>query len=56
MSEMEAKNFAVEDQGEITRKGYQKPILTEYGTLAKLTQGGGGTGGEGAAMTMTPCL
>jgi hypothetical protein len=37
------------------KKKYSKPQLTEYGDLAKLTQGGGGGGNDGGSPTMT-CL
>ncbi len=32
-----------------TKKSYGKPTLTEYGSIAKFTQGSGGTMGDGAA-------
>ena len=49
-------NASTENPTELEREPYQKPTLTEYGTLAKLTQGGGGTVGEGGAGTMVACL
>ena len=55
MNHLEATNSAGEGRNEIERKPYQKPVLTEYGTLAKLTQGAGGGGADGVGMTMV-CL
>lgn len=37
-----------------SRKAYSKPILVEYGSIAKLTQGGASAGGDGGSMQ--PCL
>ena len=54
--DLKTLNSSTGNQAEPERKPYQKPVLTEYGTLAKLTQGGGGTVGEGGAGTMIPCL
>ena len=44
-----------EKQSEVAKKTYQSPALIEYGTLTKLTQGGGGAMADGAAATMA-CL
>lgn len=47
-----------ESHSEVVKKTYASPRLTEYGSLAKLTHGGGGTkndGGAGGGATMT-CL
>lgn len=35
---------------------YQKPVLTEYGPLAKITQGAVGSTGESGNFTMRMCL
>ncbi|HEV2689051.1 MAG TPA: lasso RiPP family leader peptide-containing protein [Bryobacteraceae bacterium] len=35
---------------------YQTPKLAQYGHVAKLTQGGTGTVGDGQGMSMQPCL
>jgi hypothetical protein len=35
---------------------YEKPALTEYGPLAKITQGQSGSTGEGGNFTMRMCL
>lgn len=39
------------------RKPYQRPVLTEYGSVAKLTQGTFTVGNDGPqGMTRNPCL
>lgn len=35
---------------------YEKPVLTEYGPLAKITQGAAGSTGESGNFTMRMCL
>lgn len=35
---------------------YEKPVLTEYGPLAKITQGSAGSTGESGNFTMRMCL
>lgn len=35
---------------------YEKPALTEYGPLAKITQGAAGSTGESGNFTMRMCL
>ena len=35
---------------------YEKPVLTEYGPLAKITQGNTGSTGESGNFTMRMCL
>ena len=35
---------------------YEKPVLTEYGPLAKITQGAPGSTGESGNFTMRMCL
>ena len=40
---------------EVGKMKYEKPVLIEYGTLAKLTRGGGGGGNDGGSPTMI-CL
>ena len=43
----------------VNRKSWRAPRLTEYGPVAKLTQGGNGSlndGGMGAMMNMQVCL
>ena len=35
---------------------YEKPVLTEYGPLAKITQGTSGSTGESGNFTMRMCL
>ena len=35
---------------------YEKPVLTEYGPLAKITQGSSGSTGESGNFTMRMCL
>lgn len=35
---------------------YEKPALTEYGPLAKITQGAPGSTGESGNFTMRMCL
>ena len=35
---------------------YEKPVLTEYGPLAKITQGASGSTGESGNFTMRMCL
>ena len=35
---------------------YEKPLLTEYGPLAKITQGAPGSTGESGNFTMRMCL
>jgi hypothetical protein len=47
---------STENPTELEHKPYNKPALTEYGTLAKLTQGGGGSVGEAGSGTMVACL
>ena len=37
------------------RKAYSKPALVEYGSIAKLTQGGASVGGDGGSM-QAACL
>ena len=39
-----------------TAPKYQKPVLTEYGPLAKITQGATGSTGESGNFTMRMCL
>lgn len=38
------------------RRPYTKPVLTRYGSLARLTQTGVGTMSEGAASNRRNCL
>ena len=38
------------------RRPYIKPVLTRYGSLARLTQTGSGTMSEGAASNRRNCL
>jgi hypothetical protein len=40
------------------RKPYRTPVLTEYGSVSKLTRGGSGSVNEaaGSMMMMMPCL
>ena len=48
------------DEGQATAAAatpkYEKPVLTEYGPLAKITQGNTGSTGEGGNFTMRMCL
>lgn len=37
-------------------KRYEKPRLTEYGPLSKITQGASGSTGESGNFTMRMCL
>lgn len=39
-----------------TKKPYAKPALTEYGSVAKLTRGSGGSVADGASGMMKNCL
>ena len=41
---------------EAAAKRYEKPMLTEYGPLSKITQGQAGSTGEGGNFTMRMCL
>jgi hypothetical protein len=38
------------------RKNYAQPVLIEYGSIAKLTQGTGSVGNDGGPGMMNPCL
>lgn len=38
------------------KQAYRSPKLVAYGNVAKLTQGGTGTVGDGLGMNMAPCL
>jgi len=43
--------------GILDRRPYHAPTLTDYGAVAKLTQGASGTVGDGiGAMAMAACL
>lgn len=39
-----------------TRRPYAAPVLTEYGSIGKLTRSGSGAVGEGSGMSMPMCL
>jgi hypothetical protein len=39
-----------------TRKPYHEPVLTEYGSISKLTRGASGSGSEGAGAMKMACL
>lgn len=41
---------------EPTQVKYERPALTEYGPLAKITQGAAGSTGESGNFTMRMCL
>lgn len=43
-------------QEQTKKKAYAAPKLKNYGTIAKLTQGGGGNLGESGRFSMVPCL
>lgn len=48
-----------ENRPEVVKKRYVTPRLTEYGSLAKLTHGGGGTKDDsmlGGGATKATCL
>jgi hypothetical protein len=53
-AEIEGRERA-ETQGP-TKNAYSSPKMVEYGNVAKLTQGGTGTVGDGLGMSMQPCL
>lgn len=38
-----------DDRGRGERRPYQKPVLTEYGSISKLTRSGGKTRSEGGS-------
>ena len=40
------------EQPEERKRAYSKPRLTEFGNIAKLTQGGFGSGNDGGAGNM----
>jgi hypothetical protein len=52
-----AESLNQESQPEMLKKTYSSPSLMEYGSIAKLTQGGNGSGADGgpAGMSMV-CL
>jgi len=52
----DAASMQQESHQEVVKKQYASPRLVEYGSLAKLTQGVGGTIGDGRGMSMAPCL
>lgn len=46
-----------ESHSQVVKKKYASPRLMEYGSLAKLTHGGGGTKNDGGGHnTMSACL
>jgi hypothetical protein len=55
MVQVEKKSSSSEANQPSTKKTYISPSLLEYGNIAKLTQGGGNSGGDGAS-GMMPCL
>jgi hypothetical protein len=54
----EAKRPEDQTKDEPTRRAYRKPVLTEYGSISKLTRGGGSTRVEPGSpiKRMGPCL
>jgi hypothetical protein len=54
----EAESLNQEGQAEVVKKTYSTPCLLEYGSVAKLTQTGLGTGTDGGTMVgfMMVCL
>jgi hypothetical protein len=52
MVEVEKKISSVEPSKLGIKKAYTPPSLLEYGNIAKLTQGGAGTGSDGGTGTM----
>jgi len=52
MVEVEKKISSVEPSKVGIKKTYTPPSLLEYGNIAKLTQGGAGTGSDGGTGTM----
>lgn len=45
-----------ESSSAVVKKKYASPRLMEYGSLAKLTHGGGGTRGDGVGHSTRSCL
>ena len=56
MVEVEKKISSIEAAGPSTKKTYISPNLLEYGNIAKLTQGGHGTGSDSGTTMMMMCL
>lgn len=52
----DAASMQRESHPEVVKKKYASPRLMEYGNLAKLTQGGGGTRGDGLLHATRGCL
>jgi hypothetical protein len=54
----EAESLNRESQPEVVKKTYSPPSLFEYGSVAKLTQSGNGTGVDGGPIPgmMMVCL
>jgi len=52
MVEVEKKISSVEPSKLGIKKAYTPPSLLEYGNIAKLTQGGAGTGSDGSTGSM----
>ena len=55
MSRDQDKRISDGQAGKGKRRPYAKPVLIEYGSIAKLTQSGGSTTNE-PAIKMKPCL
>lgn len=57
MGERDQQSDALTARVEKVRRDYATPSLTEYGSVAKLTQSGGSTNPEGSiAAKMVMCL
>ena len=56
MVEVEKKISSIEAAGPSIKKTYISPNLLEYGNIAKLTQGGQGTGADTGTTMMMMCL
>ena len=56
MDDVEKKISSIEPARTTLKKTYISPNLLEYGNIAKLTQGGHGTGSDSGATMMMMCL
>jgi hypothetical protein len=56
MDEVEKKISSIEAARTNLKKTYISPNLLEYGNIAKLTQGGQGTGSDSGTTMMMMCL
>ena len=56
MDEVEKKISSIETARPSIKKTYTSPSLLEYGNIAKLTQGGAGTGADSGTTMMMMCL